>query len=164
MTKTQVILMDACALISCNVVGILNQLFELYRLETVTKVIEEAKSIPSFYQKNLASHQVTAKQLTQLRNLARKLYQSNMPMTGEVHLWAHALARPDDNWLICGPDRDLVMIGCVLGLEHKIVSVEQLLRDEAMDKEAKQIIRQRKHLSINWQDETTYNIKSTRTS
>ena len=47
---------------------------------------------------------------------------------GEESLWTHALERTDD-WILCGPDKASLRLGCRLGFRVRLVSMERLLRD-----------------------------------
>ena len=46
---------------------------------------------------------------------------------GEASLWTHALDRTDD-WVLCGPDKASLKLGCELGFRHRLVSMERLLK------------------------------------
>lgn len=48
---------------------------------------------------------------------------------GEESLWAHALDRDDDTWLLAGPDKASLRCGVLLGYRDRLVSLERLLED-----------------------------------
>ncbi len=49
---------------------------------------------------------------------------------GEAALWAHALSRQDDEWVLCGPDKASLRCGVTLGSRDRLVSLEGLLLDD----------------------------------
>lgn len=152
---------DSCGFITCYDNGILERLYANYKFATVTRVVEESHTVPSRYFEQIPVHQVTIKQLRTLKKLVVEPFGNQMPTKGEFHLWAYAISLPHDKWQICGPDQDIVRIGCDLGLEHKIVSVEQLLRDKGFHRDAERILAdlRYRHLSIEWLDEKIRNKK-----
>lgn len=71
-----------------------------------------------------AVHRVTDRQLAELI-----LREGPALDRGEEALWAHALAREDDSWLLSGPDRASLRYGVLLGYRDRLVSLERLLVD-----------------------------------
>lgn len=127
----QLVLMNATALIACDKADVLCHLYENYDLETVTSVMEAAKGIPSFYRDNIYAHPVSEQQLAKLKEQAVQIDIDWTQADSGAELWAHAISLPDDAWQICVPYEFDVGIGCALGLEDKMVSVEMLLRRAA---------------------------------
>lgn len=159
-----VVKIDACAIIASHETNVLGRLLEGYTLATVPRVIEEARSVPAQLIAKLTTHQVSAQQLFKLDQRLANSQLKFMQEKGETHLWAHADSLPDDDWLMCGPDSDIVKIGCALGKEHKIVAIETLLRDIGLDNEVTTIINtpRYKHLAKIWLDTKISNINSAR--
>ena len=48
---------------------------------------------------------------------------------GERDLWAHALSRSDDAWVLCGPDKASLRFGIRCGFRDQLVSLERLLKE-----------------------------------
>lgn len=133
-----------------------------YRFETVTRVREEAISIPTHFLDKITTYQVSQQQLDELSEQTKTVQLVHQHHKGEFQLWAHANSLLHDNWLLCGPDHDLIQIACALRKEDKVVSVEKLLRDVGLDKEADELIstRYNRHLSQAWLNEKIHNILS----
>ena len=69
-------------------------------------------------------HGVSDRQLAELM-----LRQAPALDRGEESLWAHALDREDDTWLLSGPDKARLRCGVLLGYRDHLVSLERLLVD-----------------------------------
>ncbi len=69
-------------------------------------------------------HGVSERQLAQLL-----LRQGPALDRGEASLWAHALDREDDTWLLSGPDKASRRCRVLLGYRDRLVSLERLLVD-----------------------------------
>ena len=69
-------------------------------------------------------HGVSDRQLAELM-----LRQGPALDRGEESLWAHALDREDDTWLLSGPDKASLRCGVLLGYRDHLVSLERLLLD-----------------------------------
>lgn len=152
--------MDACAFISCYRNALLALLYQYYRLETVERVIQEVQSVPSSYHQHTRINPVTARQIEAIRSQSIEKFFKPPIKKGEVFLWVHAYSLADTKWRICGPDRDNILIGCALGLEHKIVSVEELLREAGLNQEADELVNNplMYHLTKKWQAEKLPNL------
>src|SRR5215204_3865799 len=48
---------------------------------------------------------------------------------GERALWAHALSRTDETWILCGPDRASMRFGYAVGMRARLVSLGGLFDD-----------------------------------
>ena len=69
-------------------------------------------------------HSVNVRQRTELL-----LRQTPALDRGEESLWAHALDREDDTWLLAGPDKASLRCGVLLGYRERLISLERLLDD-----------------------------------
>ena len=47
---------------------------------------------------------------------------------GERDLFAHALGRTDDSWLVCSPDRASVRLAVALGWQDRLISLGEIAR------------------------------------
>ncbi|WP_016744457.1 hypothetical protein [Rhizorhabdus wittichii] len=106
------------------------------QLETVAEVADEAGTyfrrkddaqalMASL--KNLQTHEVSnadrARLLVEIEGLSLD--------AGERDLWSHAIGR-SDNWILCGPDRASLRAAVRLGLQDRLVSLEQLLESAGL--------------------------------
>jgi len=48
---------------------------------------------------------------------------------GERALWAHALSRTDETWILCGPDRASMRFGYQAGMRARLVSLGGLFEE-----------------------------------
>jgi hypothetical protein len=129
----QVILVDTNIIIEAVRVGCWSTLTAHFRIETVAKCCEEARTgdlhRPGYVQVNekdlqmrLTVHRVSD---TELANLALHDANSFRLDEGERHLWAHALGR-NDEWFACCCDRAAVNTAVRLGWQDNLVALEEL--------------------------------------
>lgn len=133
MKPGQVILVDTNIIIEAVRIGCWSALTAHFRIETVAKCCEEARTgdrhRPGYVQVSekdletrLTVHGVSD---TELANLALRDAESFRMDDGERHLWAHALGRTDE-WLACCCDRAAVNAAVRLGWEDRLVALEEL--------------------------------------
>lgn len=149
MERNQVVLVDTNIIIEAIRIHCWAALTGFFRLETVEKCREEARSGCAYrpgyisvrekdLQDRLVGHLVGDEALARL-TLADP--DSALLDPGERHLWAHALGRAD-TWLACTADAAAVRIAVRLGWEDRLVSLEQLLEAGAARSFAKNLNRQ----------------------
>lgn len=133
MKPGQVVLVDTNIIIEAVRVGCWSALTAHFRIETVAKCCEEARTgdrrragyvqvSESDLQTRLIVRGVSD---AELANLAMRDADSDRLDEGERHLFAHALGRTDE-WLTCCCDRAAVNAAVRLGWQDRIVSLEEL--------------------------------------
>ncbi|MEW6246511.1 MAG: hypothetical protein AB1555_07360 [Nitrospirota bacterium] len=133
MKPGQVILVDTNIIIEAVRVGCWTALTNHFRVETVPKCCEEARTgdlhRPGYVQVSEGDLQarltVHAVSDTELANLVLRDPDSFRLDDGERHLWAHALGRHDD-WHGCCCDRAAVNAAVRLGWADRLVALEEL--------------------------------------
>lgn len=130
------VLVDTNVIFECHRTDSWRALANGYRLETTEDCVAETQTGKQNRERrrevdearlrsslNLV-HAVSARQLTQLL-----LRQGPALDRGEESLWAHAMDREDDTWLLAGPDKASLRCGVLLGYRDRLVSLERLLGD-----------------------------------
>ncbi|MCP9469928.1 MAG: hypothetical protein NNA31_08010 [Nitrospira sp.] len=149
MERNQVVLVDTNIIIEAIRIHCWAALSGFFRMETVEKCREEARSgcayrpgyitvLEKDLQDRLVGHLVSDEALTRL-TLADP--DSALLDPGERHLWAHALGRAEA-WFACSADAAAVRIAVRLGWEDRLVSLEQLLEACAARSSARNLNRQ----------------------
>jgi hypothetical protein len=129
----QVILVDTNIVIEAVRIGCWSAVTAHYRIETVAKCCEEARTgdrrragyvqvTEEDLQTRLTVHRVSD---TDLAHLALRDAESFRLDEGERHLWAHALQR-DDEWFACCCDHAAVNAAVRLGWQDRLVALEEL--------------------------------------
>jgi len=133
--RGQVVLVDTNIIIESVRTGCWNALTTYFKVETVEKCCEEARTgrahRPGYVtvsetalRTGLSEHRITQAMLVEL---GLQCPDADRLDPGERHLWAHALARNDD-WLGGCSDRAALNIAVRLGWEDRLVSLEELVR------------------------------------
>jgi hypothetical protein len=132
------VLVDTNVILECWRTNAWRALASGYQVETVEDCVIETQT---GYQKRRAEQQI--EQATLQKSLAavhkvsdaekaaavvRELMFSFLD-PGEQSLWAHAVGRTDDGWILCGPDKASLRFGIRLGFRERLVALESLLRD-----------------------------------
>ena len=134
MQRGQVVLVDTNIIIESVRTGCWNALTTHFKVETVEKCCEEARTgeahrpgyvtvSESALRTRLVAHQVTQ---TMLFELGQRYPDADRLDAGERHLWAHALDRSDE-WFAACCDRAAVNASVRLGWEDHLVSLEELV-------------------------------------
>lgn len=129
----QVILVDTNIIIEAVRVGCWSALTAHFRIETVAKCCEEARTgdlrragyvqvSEKDLQTRLTVHGVSD---IELANLALRDPDCSRLDDGERHLWAHGLGR-NDEWLSCCCDHAAVNAAVRLGWQDRLVALEEL--------------------------------------
>jgi hypothetical protein len=135
MQRGDVILVDTNIIIEAVRIGCWSALRSTFRVETVEKCREEARTgnqrragyvtvDDAALRDDLAVHAVTDMELASL-GLACEV--STTLDAGERHLWAHAFSR-QGAWFATCCDRAAVRVAINLRWEDKLVSLEELVR------------------------------------
>jgi len=135
MQRGDIVLLDTNIIIEAVRIGCWQALRSSFRLQTVEKCREEARTgnqrRPGYVtiadadlREGLQVHNVTDRELAMLGLTC----ESSMTLdAGERHLWAHALHRTD-RWFATCCDRAAIRVAVDLHWEDKLVSLEELLR------------------------------------
>lgn len=134
MKPGQIVLVDTVIVIEAVRTKSWNALATHFKLETVDKCCEEARSGDIYragyvtidepvLRKRLVSHPVSEKQLL---DLYMTWPGASGLDDGERHLWAHALTRKDA-WIATTADRAAFFGACQLGWREQMVSLESLV-------------------------------------
>jgi hypothetical protein len=145
----QVVLVDTNIIIEAVRTGCWSALTGYFRMETVEKCREEARTGRAYrpgyvtvhekdLRERLMAHDVNDEDLAQLTLRDAKCALLD---PGERHLWAHALGRADA-WLASTADAAAVHAAVRLGWEERLVSLEELVQACAARSSAKK---------LNWQ-------------
>ena len=130
------VLVDTNVIFECHRTGSWRALANGYRLETTEDCVGETQAGRQNRERRRevdetrlrralgAVHSVSDRQLAQLL-----LRQGPALDRGEESLWAHAMDREDDTWLLAGPDKASLRYGVLLGYRDRLVSLERLLAD-----------------------------------
>lgn len=130
------VLVDTNVILECQRTDSWRALANGYRLETTEDCVAETQAgrqnrerrrqvDESRLRQSLSTvHSVSDRQLAQLL-----LRQGPALDRGEESLWAHAMDREDDTWLLAGPDRASLRCGVQFGYRNRLVSLERLLAD-----------------------------------
>ena len=130
------VLVDTNVILECHRTGSWRALANGYRLETTEDCVAETQAGRQNRERRrevsegrLRSslkivHAVSDRQFAQLL-----LRQGPALDRGEESLWAHAMDREDDTWLLAGPDKASLRCGVLLGYRDRLVSLERLLGD-----------------------------------
>ena len=134
MQRGQVVLVDTNIIIESVRTGCWNALTTHFKVETVEKCCEEARTgeahRPGYIEVNesalrtrLTAHAVSG---VTLFELTQRYPDADRLDSGERHLWAHALSRTD-TWFATCSDRAAVNAAVRLGWEDRLVSLEELV-------------------------------------
>lgn len=130
------VLVDTNVIFECHRTGSWRALASAYPLETTEDCVAETQAGRQNRERRrevnegrLRSslkivHAVSDRQFAQLL-----LRQGPALDRGEESLWAHAMDREDDTWLLAGPDKASLRCGVLLGYRDRLVSLERLLGD-----------------------------------
>jgi len=132
--RGQVVLVDTNIIIESVRTGCWNALTTHFKVETVEKCCEEARTgeahRPGYVKVDepalrtrLTAHKVSGVMLFELGQSYRDADRLD---AGERHLWAHALGR-NDEWFAACSDRAAVNAAVGLGWEDRLVSLEELV-------------------------------------
>lgn len=135
MAARRIVLVDTMVIIHGHTHGIWKQLCSQFQIETVEKCVEETQTgqagrgVTAIDETTLRSqlkrvHSVTDEQLAEVLLNGGELLHD-----GEQHLWAHALSRTDEVWVLCGPDRASMKFGHEVGQRDRLISVGELLTE-----------------------------------
>jgi len=135
MRRGDIVLVDTNVIIEAVRVGSWRALRSTFRVETVEKCREEARSgnqrragyvtvDDAALREDLAVHAVTGMELAKL---GLSCESSTSLDAGERHLWAHAFSR-QGGWFATCCDRAAVRVAISLHWEDRLVSLEDLLR------------------------------------
>lgn len=149
MQRGQVVLVDTNIIIEAIRIDCWAALTGYFRVETVEKCREEARTghayrpgYVSVHEKDLrerlVAHDVSD---TELGRLTLRDAKTSLLDSGERHLWAHALGRTDV-WLASTADAAAIHAAVRLGWEEMLVSLEQLMESCATRSSAKRLNRQ----------------------
>lgn len=128
------VLVDTNVIFECHRTDSWRALANGYRLETTEDCVAETQAGKQNRERRTevdetrlrqalsAVHSVSDRQLAQLL-----LRQGPALDRGEESLWAHAMDREDDGWLLAGPDKASLRCGLLLGYRDRLVSLERLL-------------------------------------
>ena len=130
------VLVDANVIIEAHRTRTWSVLAGGYEIETVEAVVEETQT--GFQLRNV-EEQIDLNKLrvslsavhapSDRDHIAFKTTYGDAHLDeGEESLWTHALERTDE-WILCGPDKASLRLGCRLGFRVRLVSMERLLRD-----------------------------------
>ncbi|MCP4304899.1 MAG: hypothetical protein GY788_08510 [bacterium] len=131
------VLVDTNAIVECHRVGAWRGLVGGYRVETVEACVIETQT---GFQRRREEEQIDQKTLEDslaavhtVDDLARAAVLVKAPDIrldrGELDLWAHALNREDNAWVLCGPDKASMRFGVHLGYRERLAALERLLAD-----------------------------------
>ncbi|MBI4529877.1 MAG: hypothetical protein HY695_39260 [Deltaproteobacteria bacterium] len=145
----QIVLVDTNIIIEAIRTGCWSALTGYFRVETVEKCREEARSGRAYrpgyitvrerdLRERLIAHDVTDDELARLTLRDAK---SSLLDPGERHLWAHALSRADP-WLASTADAAAVHAAARLGWEERLVALEQLVESCAARSSVKKLNKQ----------------------
>ena len=134
MQRGQVVLVDTNIIIESVRTGCWNGLTTYFKVETVEKCCEEARTgeahRPEYVnvdepalRTRLTAHKVSG---VMLFELGQRYPDADRLDVGERHLWAHALGR-NDEWLAACSDRAAVNAAVQLGWGDRLVSLEELV-------------------------------------
>jgi hypothetical protein len=132
--RGQVVLVDTNIIIESVRTGCWNGLTTYFKVETVEKCCEEARTgeahRPEYVnvdepalRTRLTAHKVSG---VMLFELGQRYPDADRLDVGERHLWAHALGR-NDEWLAACSDRAAVNAAVQLGWGDRLVSLEELV-------------------------------------
>ena len=136
MEKNAHVLVDTNVIIEANRLDVWNRLFGSYRLDTVTKCVEECDTgnqrrsnlVPIDTKaiiKILKPKNVIDKQIA---NLILCCNQAEDLDPGEKHLLSYALTLTDDTYYVCSPDKACMRVAYGLGMLDRFISLEELMR------------------------------------
>lgn len=134
MQRGQVVLVDTNIIIEAVRTGCWNALTTHFKVETVEKCCEEARTgeahRPDYVEveesdlrTRLTAHKVSG---LMLAKLVERYADADRLDIGERHLWAHALGR-NDAWLAACCDRAAVKAAVQLDWGDRLVSLEELV-------------------------------------
>lgn len=135
---TGTLLVDTNVILECWRIGAWRALSKGYRVETVEDCVVETqtgfqrrKREEQIDNKDLrgslaAIHEVTDGQ--RAAGIVRDPLFSTLDL-GEQSLWAHALNRQDEVWILCGPDKASMRFGIRCGFRDRLYALERLLKD-----------------------------------
>lgn len=133
MKAGEVILVDTNIIIEATRINCWAALNGYYRVETVEKCAEEARSGNAYrsgyvkIKEAALRDRLTVHHVSDPEIAALVLRQSNAALldSGELHLWAHALRRRD-TWMATTADAAAIRVAVELGWADRLVSLETL--------------------------------------
>lgn len=130
------VLVDTNIILECHDRRCWGALTGAYQIETVEPCIIETQT---GYQRRRSAIQIDEQTLRrslaavhQVTNeqIAEVLLKGGAALDpGERALWAHALSRTDETWILCGPDRASMRFGYEVGMRARLVSLGGLFDD-----------------------------------
>lgn len=135
MHRGEIVLVDTNVVIEAIRTHCWSVLCGHYRIETVEKCVEEARTGDAYRPGYVAVEDKDLERLTRHRVSERELAtlvlrepRAESLDAGERHLWAHALTR-QDAWFATTADAAAVRVAVHLGWRDRLVSLEQLACD-----------------------------------
>jgi hypothetical protein len=135
---TGTLLVDTNVILECWRIGAWRALSKGYRVETVEDCVVETQT---GFQRRRREEQIDNKELRgslvaihdvtdreRAVGLVRDPLFSTLDL-GEQSLWAHALSRQDNIWILCGPDKASMRFGIRCGFRDRLHALERLLND-----------------------------------
>ncbi|PZQ12414.1 MAG: hypothetical protein DI565_16465 [Ancylobacter novellus] len=133
-TRQTPILLDTNAIVACHEMGCWRAICGAFPLETVETCIVEFQTgghvllSPDYVDEATLRAQFAHIHDPQHIERAEVALRGGHALhEGEKDLWAHALGRSDDVWVLCGPDRASMKFGCAQKLAQRLISLESLL-------------------------------------
>lgn len=130
----KVVYVDTNVIIEATRIGCWKAILNRFEIHTVEEVRREALHIPKNPKSyipidpELIANQVKVAKVEEAEILRASLKSPGITALdpGERDLLAHLTGRPADVWLLTTADRAAVKTACQLGLDSKLVSLEQL--------------------------------------
>lgn len=156
---TGTLLVDTMVILECWRIGAWRALSKGYRVETVEDCVVETQTgfqrrkheVPVDNRDLRASlaaiHEVTDRE--RAVGFVRDPLFSVLDL-GEQSLWAHALSRQDNVWILCGPDTASLRFGLRCDFSDRLRALERLLKDVGYNPKAL-----KPHYTSNWLDKKT---------
>lgn len=125
-------------ILECWRIGAWRALSKGYRVETVEDCVVETQT---GFQRRKREEQIDNKELRASLAAIHKVMDGERAVglvrdeqfsrldLGEQSLWAHALCRNDETWILCGPDKASLRFGFSCGFRDRLYALERLLKD-----------------------------------
>ena len=130
------VLVDTNVIFECHRTDSWRALTNRYRLETTEDCVAETQAGNQYHEgrtevdeTRLRGSLSTVHSVRDRQRAELLLRQPPALDRGEQSLWAHALGRDDDTWLLAGPDKASLGCGVLLGYRDRLISLERLLDD-----------------------------------
>ena len=128
------VLVDTNVIFECHRTSSWRALTSGYRLETTEDCVAETQAGKQHQERRtevdetrLRESLSTVHSVSDRQRAELLLRQPPALDRGEESLWAHALDREDNAWLLAGPDKASLRCGVLLGYRDRLISLERLL-------------------------------------